>query len=222
MYDPLSHLGTTYDIEIEFINPMLGTTPKQKDVYRKYVAQKAIDQGAEVDVEAELETVQDVEEKGWTGFHVLDKTHPFVMDYVILGFLKAAGKGLRRTKGALSNKVRAYRKKISEGIGVYGPDDEHDRYLFLHDADGNRLTVDDLGLLERPLRADTPQGERVSLVRSDTVPPGTRMTFRLRVLADIGEDVLQEWFAYGAYHGLGQWRNAQWGIFRVVRFEEFE
>ena len=71
-----------------------------------------------------------------------------------------------------------------------------------------------LEVLERPLRASTPQGERVTLVRSDSVPVGTTLEFTLRVLGAIRRKVLEEWFGYGLFRGLCQWRNGGYGRFQ--------
>jgi hypothetical protein len=71
-----------------------------------------------------------------------------------------------------------------------------------------------LGVLERPLRAQTAQGERVALARSDTAPAGTTMSFDIMVLGkDVSKKILDEWLTYGQFRGLGQWRSASWGRF---------
>lgn len=72
----------------------------------------------------------------------------------------------------------------------------------------------ELGVLERPLRAATAQGERVTLARSDTVPAGSTLVFTINVLGgSISEELLREWLDYGENRGLGQWRNAGYGRF---------
>lgn len=72
--------------------------------------------------------------------------------------------------------------------------------------------------IERPLRASTPQGERVALARSDTAPAGTRLIFTLKVLGDdaVNEATLHEWLSYGEYQGLGQWRSGGYGRFEYA------
>jgi len=190
----------TRQIKLTFTEPLLGTVTKDPEVYAAYIASKAAltdEQLAE-----ELATVENIEEKGWTGFHMLDGK-PILYDYVIKGFFKDACGMLRRVKGSESSKLRAYKKEI-DGLVFPTP-----RQIPLILADGAEL-----GILERPLRAQTAQGERIALARSDTCPPGTTITFTLDVLGGgIDGKLLTEWFDYGAKRGLGQWRNAGYGRF---------
>lgn len=69
-----------------------------------------------------------------------------------------------------------------------------------------------MDVLERPLRGQTAQGERVALAKSQTLPAGTTLEFRVIVQsAEVTEEILREWFDYGRRRGLGQWRNGGWG-----------
>lgn len=191
----------TRQIKLTFTEPLLGTITKDPEVYAAYIASRAAltdDELAE-----ELATVEKVEEKGWTGFHMLDG-QPVLYDYVIKGFCKDACGMLRRVKGTKSSKIKAYRKEI-DGLIFAFP-----RRIPLILPDGAKL-----GVLERPLRAQTAQGERIALARSDTCPPGTTLTFTLEIWGGSvdDDDLLAEWFNYGARRGLGQWRNASYGRF---------
>lgn len=186
-----------YSVVLTLTQPMLGTTPKDPEIYEGYVAGKAaLD---DEDLAAELATVEHVEEKGWTGFHMLDGA-PILYDYVIKGFFKDACSMLRRVKGTESARLTAH-KKVIDGL------------VFISPRQMKFCLSGDMDVLERPLRASTAQGERIALVRSDTCPVGTTLEFELTVLGGISEKVLREWFDYGALRGLGQWRNAGWGTF---------
>lgn len=195
----------TYKIRLEFTQPLLGTVPKNEDIYRDFVASKAAlndDELAE-----ELETVEHIEESGWTGFH-LENGQPILYDYVIKGFFKDACSMLRRVTGTESKKMRAYKKIID---GLIFPKPRKISFVLPEGAE--------MGIIERPLRASTPQGERIALVRSDTVPEGTKLEFELQILGQVSEKLLREWLDYGAVRGLGQWRNAGWGTF-IYELEE--
>jgi len=183
-----------YRVRITFVEPLLGTAPKDRELYARYVASKAPDPSGEA------ETVEEVEEKGWTGFHQ-EGGKPFIYDYVIKGFFKDACGMLRRAPGTLSERLKAY-KKVIDGLVFVRP-----RRIFLD------LNGQEMGVLERPLRASTPQGERVALARSDAAPPGTRIEFDVVVLGVVTEDLLREWLDYGRRRGLGQWRNGGYGAF---------
>jgi len=142
-----------------------------------------------------------MEEKGWTGFHMVDD-QPILYDYVVKGFLKAACGAMRRVRGSESTGVRAY-KKIIDGL------------LFVYPRTIPLVLPEDeaLGVLERPLRAQMAQGPRVALARSDTCPVGTTMEFTLKVLGDASKEWLTELFDYGQLSGFGQWRSGGYGRF---------
>ena len=75
--------------------------------------------------------------------------------------------------------------------------------------------------LERPLRAETAQGPRVALARSEMLPSGTKISCGITVLGEvISEKALREILDYGYWQGLGQWRNGGWGRFRYVLEKE--
>jgi hypothetical protein len=187
-----------YQVVLKFTQPILGTIPKDPDIYEAYIASKAALNDTEL--AEELATVEKIEEKGWTGFHTLDGA-PILYDYVIKGFFKDACGMLRRVKGTQSIKPKAY-KKIIDGLVFIEP-----RQIPLN------LNGGEMGINERPLRAQTAQGERVSLARSDTCPVGTTIEFTVVVMGGVSEELLREWLDYGAYRGLGQWRNGGWGTF---------
>ena len=189
----------TYKVKLTFTEPILGTVPKDPEIYGKYIA--GIAALTDEQLAEELETVEKVEEKGWTGFHMLNNS-PILYDYVLKGFFKSACGALRRVAATKSAKVRAY-KKIITGLVFVTP-----RRIPL-----TLPSAETLGTCERPLRAQTAQGERVALARSDTCPPGTTLEFTLTVLGQVKEPLLREWLDYGALLGLGQWRSGGWGRF---------
>lgn len=187
-------------IKLTFTEPLLGTITKDPDVYAAYIATK--EALTDEELAEELATAGKIEERGWTGFHELDG-QPILYDYVLKGFFKDACGMLRRVPRSESSKLRAYKKEI-DGLVFVTP---RQIPLILPDGAG-------MGVLERPLRASTAQGDRVALARSDTCPPGTTLVFDLTVLGGgIDGKLLAEWFDYGALRGLGQWRNASYGRF---------
>lgn len=191
-----------YKVNITFTRVLLGAVPKDPAVYEKYIASKAA--LSDERLAEELSTVEKVEEKGWTGFHSLENGRPFLYDYVPKGFFKDACSMLRREEGTLSSKIKAYRK-IIDGLVFIFPD----KIPLIFEGE--------MGILERPLRASTAQGERIALARSDTCPVGTTMEFEVLVLGkDVTEALLREWLEYGALRGLGQWRNSGAGRFWVA------
>lgn len=197
-----------YEIELTFKEPMLGTVPKNKDIYRDFVASKA---PVPENGEAEVETVQEAEERGWTGFHALSDGRPFIYNYMIKGFFKDACSMLSRVSGKKekgkdrvaknnSSRLTAF-KKVIDGLVFVEP---REIPIELNGV---------LEIIERPLRAQTAQGERVTLCRSDIAPAGSKIVFKVHVLGEVSKALLVEWLDYGAFRGLGQWRNASYGSF---------
>jgi hypothetical protein len=184
----------TYQIELTFTEALLGTVAKDTEIYTNFIASKG-----ENTVD-EIGTVPDPEQ-GVTGFHTVDG-NPILYDYVIKGFFKDACSMLRRERGTLSGNLPAF-KKVIDGLVFVKP-----RQITLRLPDGANL-----GKLERPLRAQTAQGERVALACSESAPAGTWLAFTLTAGGGVSTALLREWLDYGALRGLGQWRNGGYGTF---------
>jgi len=188
----------TYQVTVKFLEPLLGTVPLNSELYDDYIATKA-----PAPVEDEAETIEEMTEKGTTGFHRLDEKL-ILYDYVVKGFFKDACGMLRRDSTTLSAKITSH-KKVIDGM------------VFIRPRRIPLVVVGKIGILERPLRAQTAQGERVALSRSETIEAGSSATFTVQVIGGaVTEAVLREWLEYGALRGLGQWRNAGYGAFEYT------
>jgi len=197
----LVELEERFNVKIRLLEPMLGTVPKDQEVYKRFIASKAPDpEGGK----EETETVEAVEEKGWTGFHK-DEKGLFIYNYMIKGFLKAACE-VCMSAGAL-DKISAYKKWIDLVVFI----DPRRIYFGKQEPDG---------CLERPLRTMTPKGPRVSVCRSDYIKEGTEIDFMVRILknkAGIDQVAIEQMLDYGQYVGLGQWRGSGgYGRFEIV------
>lgn len=119
------------------------------------------------------------------------------------GFFKDACSALSRVADTRSSKLKAY-KKVIDGLIFPQPR----KILF-------ELPKDDtIGNCQRPLRAQTAQGERIALANSETVPAGTSITFEINMLDEKSHrPLVVEWLNYGALKGFGQWRNSGKGRF---------
>jgi hypothetical protein len=187
---------TKYQLKIVFITPVLGTQPP-KDVAIDYLGQKSVDTGGALP-DDEVATLDEMVERGTTVFHKLDG-QPIYYDYVIKGFLKEAGKVFNGLRG-----VKAMRSKIDNLVFVTP------RRIPLIMPAGNVIEY-----LERPLRAETAQGPRTALARSEMLPEGTWFKCSLEVFdGPITEEILRDLLSYGERKGLGQWRNGGYGRFR--------
>lgn len=189
----------TIKVKLTFTEPILGTSPKNTDVYRDFIGAKSPDASTIEDEVAAL-GVDAVTEKGMTGFPKLDDGTPFLYDYQIKGFFKDTCGGLRKVKSTESSKIKAFKKEIGKLIFV------EPRCIPMR-FDG------ELGECQRPLRAQTMQGERISLAISEEAPAGTEIEFSIVMLSDDYEKAAREWLDYGRFSGIGQWRNSGKGRF---------
>ena len=187
-------------VRLTFVEPILGTSPANEDVYRDFIGSKAPD-AASVEDEVAALGVDAVTEKGMTVFPRLDDGTPFLYDYQIKGFFKDTCGGLRKVKGTASEKIKAYKKEI-------------DKLIFPEPRCIPLLFDGPIGECQRPLRAQTAQGERVSLAISEEIPAGAVIEFSIVCLHDDHEKAVREWLDYGRFSGIGQWRNSGKGRFR--------
>ena len=110
-------------------------------------------------------------------------------------------------KGTKSSKIKAYKKEI-------------DGLIFVQERQILVQTAEEFGSCQRSLRANTPQGERVSLASSEEIAAGAVLEFSVLVMADELMPAVKEWLSYGKLRGLGQWRNSGKGRFCYEILEE--
>ncbi len=215
-----------FHVVVVLQEPQLGTIPRDPDTYSQYIATRApsIEAAAE-----ELATVPDSDisgqaangdgdagqlPPGWTTFH-RDASGIFIYNYMVMGFLKAAGKALRDQHG-----VAAVASKIDQLVRV------RPRRLRFYRPDYKGLMVpitEPEGSLVRSLRASTPQGPRNTIVTSDLVEKQATAGFWVSVIEQtdtgkkkiVDEKLIRMLFEYGDTRGLGQWRNADHGRFKA-------
>jgi hypothetical protein len=201
---PLDESTAKYKVKLTFINPILGSAPANRDIYAKFVATKKQD-ATEDQITAESELIPAIPFDAQTGkmiFRVDPKTKAkiFVM-HQIKGFLKEA------CKNTLANEITAYRSKIDSMVHI-SPD------TIPLMRNGEIITEADTN--ERPLRAQTPLGPRVTLVSSEELTDCTA-EFVVEVIPmgmkDFHKHSLDYIFQYGAKSGISQWRSAGYGRF---------
>lgn len=181
---------------ITFVTPILGAAPLDVEIYANYILDaQAVNGGDD-----ELASIR--EDKGKTGFHRNEEGQPILYDYVLKGFFKDACGMLSRVEVSQSKKIKAY-KKIIDGLVFVFP-----RQIVIQNAG-------EIGTLQRPLRAQTAQGERVALAHSEKIEAGAYIDVEIEVLDSkvVSPELLSEWLNYGRLRGLGQWRNGSWGRF---------
>ena len=183
-------------VRLTFIEEILGTASNDKELHAEYIASKAPDAISKKE-EIEAIGVEGVIEKGKTVFPKDENDNPFIYDYQIKGFFKNAAKAFNYVK-----KLAAYKTKIDNLIFV------NERKILLQIPEGKEM-----GNCQRPLRAQTPQGERVALANSDSCPEGTVIEFTVMSMVDDLMDNVEMWLDYGKLNGIGQWHNSGKGRF---------
>ena len=197
-------------VKITFLEPVLGTWPNNKNIAEEFIASKAPD-ASTIEEEIAALGIDAVTEKGKTVFPRNEAGEPVLYDYQVKGFFKDACGMLRRVGGKdektgkkkaanLSGKLTAY-KSVIDGLIFVQP-----RMIPIQ-VNG------EIRDCQRPLRAQTMQGERVSLANSEEIPEGSSAEFEVICLEKDHEAVVQEWLDYGILRGIGQWRNSGKGRF---------
>lgn len=184
-----------YQVKVTFITPVLGAQP-QRAIATEWLGGQFKENGG-VLPDDEIATLDETIEKGTTAFHKLNG-QPIFYDYQVKGFIKEAGRIFNGLGG-----VKALRSKIDNLLFV------SPRQINLNMPGGGIIEF-----LERPLRAETAQGPRIAIARSEMLPIGTWFECTLEVFnGPVDEDIIRDLFTYGEKKGLGQWRNGGFGRF---------
>ena len=189
---------STIKVRLTFIESILGTMPTNDEIYREFIGSKAPD-ASTIEDEVAAVGAEEVVTKGKTVFPKENNT-PFLYDYQIKGFFKDTCGALKKVSGTKSSSIKAYKKEI-------------DKLIFPAPRKISFENFGEIGECQRPLRAQTMQGERVSLAISDEINEGASVTFTVTAFSENYLDILREWFDYGIYSGIGQWRNSGHGRF---------
>lgn len=192
----------TLEAKLTFTEEVLGTSPNDEDIYRNFIGSKAPD-AQTVEEEVAAMGADAVAEKGMTVFARDENGTPCLYDYHVKGHFKDACSMLKKATGSLSKDIKAH-KKLIDGLVFVNP-----RLIPLEIPEGKAM-----GVCQRPLRAQTAQGERVALAMSESVPAGTTCTIEITCLTDDDIKYVREWLDYGAWRGIGQWRNSGCGRYK--------
>lgn len=195
-----------------FTEPVLGMTCNNRDVYTEFIAAKA-PTTTKGDEETAALPAREIEQKALTVFPKDDKGM-FFWDYQIRGFFKDTIIKMIEL-GTCKLSKWGYKKAVDSFLFV----ENRRNYL---QRDGVNLTKPD-GIEQRPLRAETMQGDRVALAMSEKVDPGTSLSFVVQILmGDNAKSRLavfdQEMVVAIVDHaskwvGFGQWRSGGNGRF---------
>ena len=191
------------NIRLTFTEPVLGTASNNAEIHAEYIASNAPDAKSRQE-EIEAIGADEYREKQMTVFPRGTDGNPIFFDYQIRGFFKDSCSALQRCKGEdfskESCKLKAFKKVI-------------DGCIFVEPRKIPISMAGEIGNLQRPLRAQTAQGERIALADSELIPAGSSIEIKVICLSDAYEKAVREWLDYGRFRGIGQWRNASYGRF---------
>lgn len=189
-----------------FTEGLLATKPSDEKIHETYVAAKKRDGVESDEMDAESKALAEIEdlEKGATIFHRTDDGKPMVWNYQVKGFLKDAIKALRRDPESACAKLKNFKGVIDGSVFI------EPRKIVLNLPEGGEI-----GTCQRPLRAQTMQGERVALAQSEEAPAGTTIEFKVMTLAPGLDAVIDECFQYAKLRFMGAWRNSGKGTANV-------
>lgn len=208
---------TTLKIKLTFKQPTLGSRPGNKEAMEEFIAAKAPNQSKTDEEMSAADVAKEVDKKS-TVFPV-DETGLFAWDYQWRGAFK----------GWLRNLIDL--GEAPPSLNIYNIAKAVDNFLFVNPrrvyyyrpVDG-KVFDKPTGDNQRPLRAQTMQGERIALSRSEELCEGTWMEFEIEFLspdkaaktnklAVFDVETIKKCLDYGKYVGFSQWRGGGWGRF---------
>jgi len=193
-------------VKVTMSEELLGTASANPELHEEFIASKAPDAPSREEEVAAVGAEQ-VFDKSMTVFPRNAEGKPIAWDYQWKGYMKDACGMLRKVPGTECGKIKAYKKEV-DGLIFVSP-----RQIPIEFAG-------EIGICQRPLRAQTAQGERVALASSECIPAGATMTFEIKMLLDSHEKFVKEMLDYGVLRGFGQWRNSGKGRFTYEILEE--
>jgi hypothetical protein len=192
--------------------PLLGSSPASKALRTEFISSKAPNPTM---AEEEDEMLGNLDERGLTVFlRDAEEDYMLMLNYMIRGYFK----------GSLEAMVAQ--------TGVKQPRSKVDRFLMVSPRklpitrNGKKIYEED-SQLERPLRAETMKGPRVSLTASEMIDLPWEIEFEVMLLPNptsksstaLTWENVEDALEYGKFQGLGQWRTGGNGTFEWERID---
>jgi hypothetical protein len=196
----------------------LGSQPCDPEIREKFLIEKARKAGSlDANVSENEDLPTNIEDDKQLTVFMRDNRNSgqlYISSYVIKGFMKEALKAL------------SYQTASPSGLPLKNPAGKIDNLVFINPnklllsrQSGDPVITPD-GIFQRPLRAETMQGPRVSLSASEYLDDWS-LDFEILLVSNNGTKASSgiSWrhieiaLNYGRFKGLGQWRNAGNGSF---------
>ena len=200
-------------VKVTFITECLGMRPQDPEIVKTYIASKAPD-AKSVEEEVAAAGIDGVVENTMTVFPKTEDGRRFFFNHQWKGYFKEACSAIQRYKsGEATAKIKAFKKVIDCNVKIESDNPDDFRKIFINIPEGGEI-----GSVQRSLRAQTAQGDRIALANSESIPAGSTVKFLVSCPKDI-EKAVYEWLDYGTTHGTGQWRNADYGLFTYEAYD---
>jgi hypothetical protein len=202
---------SVYNLKVMFVEPILGSLPGKDTPASEFLTKKAIEKNpalASAIIE-ETGTLPEEVEKGTTVFHRDTDGMPILYSYVVKGVLKASAEALN---GFVTGKKKMKKEEeVDETLSNFRSN--IDKSVAVNPHRIRLITDKPIGFLERPLRAMTKQGPRVSLARSEMIEAGAFFECQVTCYEIpkfcATEEILRLLFDYSRdVKGFGQWHNS--------------
>lgn len=196
-------------VEITFTEGLLGTLSGNRELTEEFIAGKHPEGVQQEEMEAFdngiAAAIVDVDEKVLEKSTIFPRTAdgvPLLWDYQWRGLLKEKWGAIRDLKSDWKKDLTAHKKKVAMFAFV------KERQIPITLPAGTDITW-----CERPLRAQTAQGERVSLARAEEIAAGATCRVTFQVLKKDLVPYVHLALDYGILNGMLQWRNSGKGRF---------
>ena len=199
------------NVHVKFIEGILGTASNDKEIYSNFIGSKAPDANS-LEEEVAAVGVDETVEKGTTVFPKLPDGTPFLYDYQVKGFFKDTC-GMLSKLTAKDPETGKKGKAVNESSKITAFKNVIDGLIFVQPRKIPFKFDGEIDICQRPLRAQTAQGERVALASSEEIPAGAEIWFTILCMSADHVKAAIEWLDYGYFRGIGQWRNSSKGRF---------
>ena len=210
---------TYYKVKVNFIRDVLGPAPTNPEIQKQYIKLKMM-QGrtgmsgdiAQTKLDEEHtnmkkdKQIDATKEKALTVFYRNEKGIPCIADHQIRGWIKEVA-------GIVGPIDNWHNKKDGSGFKNEHYKNWIGSKIFFPKRWHNFAKKPVISIFDRPLRAMTMQGPRVSIASSECIPAGNSITIEFGVTPDVPKEYLVELFKFGQMRGISQWSNAQFGTF---------
>ena len=196
------------------LTPILGSLPASKSIYTDFIASKAPDPASDAEI---TDNLPEREDRGVTVFARNNQDQVCILSRHLKGFFKEALGALKAQRD-----IGTYKSKVDTLMFV--------EPMFIPLLKNGAPVMEEDEMFERRLRAETPMGPRNALQSSEMIYDPWSVELEITLFPNkssakkenLSWDSIEAALEYGKFHGIGQWRNADYGKFTWERVDDDE